>query len=167
MGRGGHSKGREQPSEERVSGEGGGLAPPASPSLASCPSPHRESPCPTGPQPPSWSYANTLLVFYPPLPERAVGGAWSFHLPSLSVGLLPLPAGTPQLPVPRLTRSRPEAEAPEIGLAEPEARSLSFQGSLSSGLRAPSSTGKGKGRWRKGGGIQGGRDQWGSQVCVH
>ena len=28
-------------------------------------SPHRESPCPTGPQPPSWSYANTLLVSYP------------------------------------------------------------------------------------------------------
>lgn len=105
---------------------------PASPSLASCPSPHRESPCPAGPSLPagrmltlSWSF--TLLF-----PETAVGRGFVLSTQPFCGSLAPPQQGPHNSPVPRLTRSRPEAEAPEIGPNEPEARA---QGSLSSGLR--------------------------------
>lgn len=121
-------------------------------------SPHRESPCPAGPQPPSWSYANTLGL----LPSSFLREQWCGALsspPSLSVGLLPLPAGTPQLPVPRLTRSRPKAETPEIGLISlsPEPREVCHIWAEKS---SPFSAGKGKaGRERRGPRVD--TDQWG------
>lgn len=143
-------RGWEQPSEERVSGEADGLAPPASPSLASLAPAHTEyPPAPQAPSlpagrmlTPSWSFT----LFFP---ERAMGRGFVLSIQLFS-GSLALSSRDPTTPSPCLTRSRPEFETPDVGLISlsPEPRK-----SVTSGLKKALLSLRGKERRvEKGGG---------------
>lgn len=147
-------RGWEQPSEERVSGEADGLAPPASPSLASLAPAHTEyPPAPQAPSlpagrmlTPSWSFT----LFFP---ERAMGRGFVLSIQLFS-GSLALSSRDPTTPSPCLTRSRPEFETPDVGLISlsPEPRK-----SVTSGLKKALLSLRGKERW----GSRVDTDQWG------